>query len=114
MSKSRGKGSTIASQAIDAASYVFTTWIPYGQLSPKFAYWDIQIGVATSTTIAVHKSASASGTIISTLTFLASANFTAGQMFGLTMMAEGSMFYNFQPAATTTFREFQINERFDW
>ena len=112
--KSRMKGSTVASQAVDAASYLFTSWITPGQLSPKYSYWDIQIDLATSSTISIHKSATASGTILATMTFLASAVFPAGQVQGLTFMAEGSMFYNLQPAATTTFRECIINERFDW
>ena len=108
------KGSAVASLAVDAASYVYSQWISCGQLSPKYSYWDIQVDLATTSTISIHKSSSASGTIFATMTFLSSANFTAGQVVGLTFMAEASMFYNFQPAATTTFREFIINERFDW
>ena len=114
-SKSRLKGSAVQNLAVDAASYVYSKWISGGQLSPPYSYLDIQVDLATTTTLGLTFATDSLGTgIFATTTLLASGNFTAGQLYGLTVMAQASIFMNIQPAATTTFRTLTINERFDW
>ena len=115
MPKSHVKGTAVASLAVDAASLVYSAWISGGQLSPVVSYWDIQVDLATTATLGllISNAATTSG-VFATTTLNGSANITAGQLVGFTVMARASFFYNFQPSATTTFREFVVNERYDW
>ena len=113
--KSRQKGPAVASLLVDAASYVYATWLSGGQLSPRVGYWDIQIDLSSGATIGVDFASDSAGTgVFATTTLYASANFPSGQLIGVTMMTQGSVFYNFKPSATVTFRTMIVNERFDW
>ena len=113
--KSRLKGSNVQNLAVDSSSYVYGKWISGGQLSPKFSFFDIQVHLATTATLSVEFATDSLGTgVFATTTLYASASFTAGQLIGVSMMAEGSIFYNIKPSATTTFRTLTISERFDW
>ena len=113
--KSRLKGSSVQNLAVDSASYVYAAWISGCQLSPKYSFFDIQADLATTATLSVEFATGTAGTgVFATTTLFSSGNFTAGQLIGVSMMAEGSIFYNIKPSATTTFRTLTISERFDW
>ncbi len=112
---SRRKGVSVQALAVDAASYVYAAWISGGTLNKQISYFDIQVDLGTSTTLAWEMATGAAGTgVFGTTTLYGSASFTAGQLIGLTTLAEASIYYNIKPAATTTFRSLIINERFDW
>ena len=109
------KGVEVASLAVDAASYVYATWISGGQLNQRYSYFDIQVDLATTATLGVDFATGAAGTgVFATTTLNGSVSFAAGQLIALTMMAQSSIYFNIKPSATTTFKTLMINECFDW
>lgn len=113
--KSRIKGPPVASQLVDAASYVYSTWLTGGQRTQRLSYWDIQADLSSGATLALEIATSSDGSgVFATTTLYASQAFPSGQLIGVTVMALASVYYNIKPSATVTFRQLIINERFDW
>ena len=106
---------SVASLAVDAGSYVFSSWLQpnCNSNTQRPTTWRAQVQLATDSILrAVYSYNSAGTTPFATGAIHAGSAGTllAGLLYRETLEARSSVYVNFQPSATTTFQQFWISE----
>lgn len=105
----------IQNSAVDAASYVATTWIAGGDLNQLFSMLDVETSIATTAILYKVISVNSDGSSpFATIAMNNGVTLTANAGFGWSTFAKASTFINFQFSATTTLKEFWVVERPRW
>lgn len=105
----------IQNSAVDAASYVATTWIAGGDLNQKFSMLDIETSIGTTAILYKVLSTSSDGTSpFATIAMESGVSLTAGNGYGWSTINKASVYMNFQFSATTTVEQFWAVERMKW
>lgn len=101
-------GTSLASQAVDAASYAWGVWRTTTQ-DNGVERWNINQNMgATTATLFWDIAYSANGTVFSTGTINAGASAVSGDHTGFAVNAIAGWYYNFHWGATVTVKSFYI------
>ena len=109
-------GSSLASAAVDGASFVWSQWQSTGNgatgsqaWGQSVERWNVSVVMgATTTTLFLDHAYSANGTVYATSTLNNNASCAIGAYYGFSIDAIASTFYNFHWGATTTVKAFYI------
>lgn len=105
----------VQNTAVDAASYVNSTWIAGGDQNQKFSLLGIELSIATQAILYKVLSTSSDGTSpFATIALNTGAAIPVNAAHGFDTFAKASVFMNFQFSATTTCQEFFVVERMRW
>ena len=105
----------IQNSAVDAASFVATTWIAGGDLNQMFSMLDVETSIATTAILYKVISVNSDGSSpFATISMEGGTSLTVGAGYGWSTFAKASTYINFQFSATTTLKEFWVVERMKW
>jgi hypothetical protein len=102
-------GSTLASAALDGASFVWSQWQTPSCPGKSVETWNININMgATTATMFLDIAYSAAGTVFSTSAINSGASIIVGALSGYSAEAIAGWFYNLHFGATTTIKAFYV------
>lgn len=116
MSKAHTKIALTNRGSVDSASYIATSWIAGGQLSPKLSMLDVQIALQGTDAIfyVVWSENSDGSSPFATSALNAGGTLKASLLYGFSHTGLASVFWNYQLSATTTVELLHVVEQFDW
>lgn len=100
--------STLASIAVDGASFTWGTW-ETTKLNFGVERWNINVVMgATTATLFMDQAVSANGTVFATAALNLNASIAVGALYGISVDVIRGTFYNFHWGATTTVKSFYV------